>query len=544
MAVLDRQEARSYQLDGAWVGDRARAQSHVALPRGAETAGVVHAVQGKQHAMEAFKPVMLLHESRYRDVWLLEEIAGGGRRAAHLLKLPFNMRWEQVEPRLAEVVARLPDLAPDVPAFHGLLHTEDARWLLFQYVEGPSLAHYPAGDVPTSWIVGWLAHMLATLGRLHAQGWTVGGFGPADWLVSNAQPRLVDPGFLEQFFPAAMTMVRSPFRRAMLAPEDRHAAVRSAAGDLYSAGAIGYWLLSGHPPGQGEARASSRKTPLLERPTDGRAHALMTLRPDLPQPAAEVMARLIQFKPMHRGSAIDNLQHLAPVIPPLDVDQAPAWHGWAPVPADEAGPQPVESHAPAPPALPDPPPGPLHEFSHELVWLLHSRPLLAVSSLALAGLILLMGVQHATRHSAPQPPPPLAMQVQSGSVVCRMASRWQHLHQVAAGTELSADGRDDSVLAWNGGHLVLQSTSTAKLLGLAPDQVSLQLEQGTFQLDAGTVRWKLSCSGNTVDCLPGSKLQVVVGGARSTLQVDGGTVAVGTRSVTSGQSITLTRRSY
>ncbi len=75
--------------------------------------------------------------------------------------------------------------------------------------------------------------------------------------------------------------------------------------DMYLFGVLGYELLSGHAPYEARTTADWFKAHLQQEPRD-----LRELRPDVPQPLAELLRRCLAREPLHRPSARDAIRAL------------------------------------------------------------------------------------------------------------------------------------------------------------------------------------------------------------------------------------------
>lgn len=264
-----------------------------------------------------FKAVGLLKQSQLKAVSLVEEIGTNKRFAAYQLKTPSTLSKEQAESRLAQEAAALRNVShPNIPHFEGFLSTPTGNWFLFDYLEGYPLSQHK-GDtdkVPDEWILFWFNQILSILEQLHSNHVIVGGFEPKHFLVHDDRLYLVHVGILENLFPETLALLRSPERLTFTAPEHRHSIQTSVAGDLYSAGAVAYWLCTGKPPSFG-----------THVPQEQVQSAILALRPKFPVDVTKVITRLIQFQVSNRyPSAEDAHGELKPLVPRLAGQTPPA----------------------------------------------------------------------------------------------------------------------------------------------------------------------------------------------------------------------------
>jgi eukaryotic-like serine/threonine-protein kinase len=211
---------------------------------------------------------------RIGDYELLEEIAHGGmgvvwkarqvslnRTVALKMILAGQLAGEAAVRRLrteAEAAASLDH--PNIVAIHEVGEQEGQQFFSMQLVPGLSLAKHLA-DSSTQPSPQWTARLLATAARAvhyaHQRGILHRDLKPANILIdAQGQPHITDFGLAKMIASdtdltlSGMVMGTPHF----MSPEQAAGKVRqlTTATDIYSLGAVFYFMLTGRPPFQGE----------------------------------------------------------------------------------------------------------------------------------------------------------------------------------------------------------------------------------------------------------------------------------------------------
>ncbi|HEY3998273.1 MAG TPA: protein kinase, partial [Candidatus Xenobia bacterium] len=275
---------------------------------------------------KVYDPVALIKEDRSRTVSRVVEQATGRPLVAHQLHVPGALADAEVQRRLTQGAAALQRVRhPRIAACLGYQHTPTGDWLLCEAVEGYPLGSYDEAecqDIPDEWVVLWLHQMLELLEEVHGAGQVVGGLRPDHFLVTGHDLHLVHLGLMENLFPDTMALTRSAERLAFTAPEHQHSVLISTAGDLYSVGAIAWWLAIGSPP---------PLSPPLDRHTA--EMLIMTSRPSLEPEAVSALVQLLSFQAGERFSTASEARlALVPFLTTVTADTRPP-----PTPADMRG---------------------------------------------------------------------------------------------------------------------------------------------------------------------------------------------------------------
>ncbi|TVT58157.1 serine/threonine protein kinase [Amycolatopsis rhizosphaerae] len=210
-----------------------------------------------------------------------------------VLKLPRPHEVERLSTREA--------LEREVRALSGIVHpglprliddgtAESLPYIVIEYIDGPALDECIEDDGPLQPMEAALlgVQLLSAVAALHTRGLVHLDLKPANILLSDGKPILVDFGFA---YP-----IGSPQRKGFpsgtegySAPEQVACQPVSTAMDVYGVGAVLHESLTGHPPGEGGTRIPSMLEAFLD-PDPGR-------RPDTTT-AALMLAR--QVPPQHR----------------------------------------------------------------------------------------------------------------------------------------------------------------------------------------------------------------------------------------------------
>ncbi|HEY4002460.1 MAG TPA: hypothetical protein VGO93_26550, partial [Candidatus Xenobia bacterium] len=265
---------------------------------------------------EAYVAVGLVKEGRFSNASLVIERATRQKLVAFQLAAPGALPEPEAKRRFtigAEALQRLS--SPGIPRCMGYQHTLTGHWMLFEYIEGPPLSLFDGAGhgIADEWVAWWLYQMLGILEGLHGLGRVLGGLHPRHFVMSGQGLELVHLGLMENLFPEAVALTRTQERLAFTAPEHRHSVLISKAGDLYSVGAIAWWLAMGSPPPQAPPLASEVAQTLL-----------LQARPGLAPEAASVIARLLSFQAADRYStATEACDELTPGVPTVAPAQVP-----------------------------------------------------------------------------------------------------------------------------------------------------------------------------------------------------------------------------
>jgi len=182
----------------------------------------------------------------------------------------------------------------------------DRSYLVLEFVNGPTLEAVVRERGPLPWAEAceYVRQIALGLQHAHEQGMVHRDIKPANLLVSrdSGSPlgfivKIADFGIAKFTPPAAGAPGAGLTGTAdFVSPEQAYdARLADHRADLYSLGCVFHFLLAGHPPFAGGTAADKIRRHQLEAPTP-----IHLLRKDVPQPVAELVARLLAKDPNHR----------------------------------------------------------------------------------------------------------------------------------------------------------------------------------------------------------------------------------------------------
>jgi len=205
-----------------------------------------------------------------------------------------------------------------VVAIHNVESERDFPFLVMQYVPGRSLQERVECEGPLA-----VEEMLrigmqaaAGLAAAHAQGVIHRDVKPANILLENGVERalITDFGLARAADDASLThsgiVAGTPH---YMSPEQARGDTADARSDLFSLGAVLYFMAAGYPPFRAE-----RAVAVLNRICHDRHRPISEVRPQIPDELADVIDRLLEKKPDRRfASADDARRALADVLQQL-----------------------------------------------------------------------------------------------------------------------------------------------------------------------------------------------------------------------------------
>ncbi|MHB2017409.1 MAG: serine/threonine protein kinase [Candidatus Xenobia bacterium] len=506
-----------------------------------------------------FKPIGFFKRGRFSVVSLVLEKSTRQERLARLIIQPHRTTEIALLEGIDRVAQALRSLShPSVPRFDRLVEGEGGTWMFFHYISGVPLSTYILKEAAVSeaWVTWWLYHVLQTLNYLHSQPvpFVIGHLEPSDVLVNGDALSICDLGIAEDIYPEVAASARPALRYVnFIAPEQRHAISIRPASDLFSAGALAFWLLTGHAP-------------MITGPHSSGEHlaALTGVRPQLPLPVAELISRLLSFYPTLRpasaAEAADalrpHLQDMTGQTPPREKTSAfnlmaEETRAITEEPEAEEPPAPI-FQAPAPAA-----PAALRttawqELVEDLQWHVrtHRRQMAQRGAVAMVVLLLGAGIwllPAATRHT---PPPTQAvirpvLTVASGQVHARVPG-FPVLTSIMPGATF-ASGDNGATLQFDATVLFLDARTDVTCADGDAHHATLAVWSGHVRTVTGpdnTVVLRLA--GGVVTVSPNSELETSLAGSppHATIACTGGqaqfvTANAGPRALSAGTTLTL-----
>lgn len=230
--------------------------------------------------------------------------------------------------REAETAGRLQH--PDIVTIFDAGEAQDLAWIAMEYVRGEDLQRYtaPGRLLPVPQVLGVVARVAEALSYAHSQGVVHRDIKPANVMIDPAGTlvKVMDFGVarLDDTSRTRTGLVLGT--PSFMSPEQmagRHADGRS---DLYSLGVALFQLLTGHLPHEGDSMAE-----LMRQIVNVPAPDVRSLRPELPQELADVVALALEKRPeMRYADGLQMAQDLRTVAAAMAVMVPPD-----PGPADE-----------------------------------------------------------------------------------------------------------------------------------------------------------------------------------------------------------------
>src|SRR5262245_33734037 len=199
-----------------------------------------------------------------------------------------------------------------VVSIHDVEVSATHPYLVMQYLPGESLQSYVESHGPRDACdLVRIAHQIAAgLSAAHAQGLVHRDIKPGNIMLENGLGRVVitDFGLARAADDASLThsgiVAGTPY---YMAPEQARGEQADARTDLFSLGAVMYFMATGHPPFRAEQAMA-----VLHRICNDKQRPLYQLNPGLPDELISVIDRLLEKKPIRRfGSASEIQQVLA-----------------------------------------------------------------------------------------------------------------------------------------------------------------------------------------------------------------------------------------
>ncbi|MFV2196898.1 protein kinase domain-containing protein [Nocardiopsis sp. LOL_012] len=199
---------------------------------------------------------------------------------------------------------------------------DEVLYAVMELVQGRPLTAVlrESGPMPVPRAVDLVSQAASGLGAAHRAGIVHRDVKPSNLMVVEEGPgggtvKVLDFGI------ASLTAAETSRRLtrtggvmgtpAYMSPEQINGTRMSAAGDLYSLGAILYELLTGRPPFESPHPLAVLRMHMVERPRPAEE-----LRPDVPRPLSELVASMLAKAPQDRPAfAEEVLDGLAPFLP-------------------------------------------------------------------------------------------------------------------------------------------------------------------------------------------------------------------------------------
>ncbi|VTT97758.1 serine threonine protein kinase : Serine/threonine protein kinase OS=Rhodopirellula europaea 6C GN=RE6C_01857 PE=3 SV=1: Pkinase [Gemmataceae bacterium] len=240
--------------------------------------------------------------------------------AANLTDTPAARQAIQSEVRAAAQLNH-----PNIVTAYDANEINNRFYLVLELVDGPNLETLikERGPLPVSEACELLWQAAAGLEHAHARKMLHKDLKPTNLLVSRPSKtapelllKIADFG-VAKFSPTNEALAQTPSPGSWLgtadytAPEQtNHPQHADKAADLYSLGAVGYFLLTGQPPFPGGTVDEKARRHLWEEPA-----RLELVRPDTPPALAALLHQMLAKNPAHRpGSAAEVVARIENIL--------------------------------------------------------------------------------------------------------------------------------------------------------------------------------------------------------------------------------------
>jgi tRNA A-37 threonylcarbamoyl transferase component Bud32 len=324
LAVVAAAAANPAMRDGHVVPLFAQAAANLAFPAAIAIFAANRAAALQRRAFEAERRANQIGQYTLRrklgeggmgEVWLAEH---------GLLKRPCAVKF--VRPELAQNPATAARFAREVQAVTRLSHVNTVRiydygraddgsfYLVMEYLDGPTLEAlvHELGALPPGRAVYLLRQVCGALAEAHAADLVHRDLKPSNVIVASLGgqhdvAKLLDFGLVQDLSADADagltrtgTVLGTP---AYMSPEQAMGETVDARGDVYSLGAVAFFVLTGRPLFQGKTLGQLLAAHHAEPPP-----SLTDLRPEVPADLGTVIARCLAKKPGERFQSVVDLE--------------------------------------------------------------------------------------------------------------------------------------------------------------------------------------------------------------------------------------------
>ncbi|MBX3622410.1 MAG: serine/threonine protein kinase [Rhizobacter sp.] len=238
--------------------------------------------------------------------------------------------------REAETAGRLQH--PDIVTIFDAGEDQELAYIAMEYLKGDDLQAYtqPAKLLPVPTVLRIVARVADALGHAHSQGVVHRDIKPANVMVDLAADavKVTDFGIARVADSARTRTGMVLGTPSFMSPEQLAGRRVDGRSDLYSLGVMLFQLLTGRLPHRSDSMATLMHQIANEVPPDVR-----TLRPDLPEALAKVVAQLLEKRPEARYASGQQLSaDLRAIVTRMQASGTqPQPLGPADVPPDSSG---------------------------------------------------------------------------------------------------------------------------------------------------------------------------------------------------------------
>lgn len=191
---------------------------------------------------------------------------------------------------------------PNIVRVHTFERWRELRFIVMEYIDGVDLRQWSKTrrPIPLGQVLEFVSGVASGLAAAHRLGIVHRDVKPENVLLDpEGRPRLVDFGIARQgdvHLTREGLVMGSP---AYMAPEQIRGEAADQRADLYALGVLAYFLLAGREPFASENVAEVLRMQIEKPPPP-----LSSLRPGVPTPVEELIARLLSKDPSHRPESV------------------------------------------------------------------------------------------------------------------------------------------------------------------------------------------------------------------------------------------------
>ncbi len=199
--------------------------------------------------------------------------------------------------REAETAGRLQH--PDIVTIFDAGEAGDLAWIAMEFVKGADLQHYTVAGrlLPVPQVLEIVARVAEALSYAHTQGVVHRDIKPANVMVDldTGAVKVMDFGVARRDDSSRTRTGIVLGTPSFMSPEQMSGGRSDGRSDLYSLGAMLFQLLTGTLPFEGASMAE-----LMRKIVNEPAPDVRSLRPELPEPLADVVALALEKRPEMR----------------------------------------------------------------------------------------------------------------------------------------------------------------------------------------------------------------------------------------------------
>jgi eukaryotic-like serine/threonine-protein kinase len=264
---------------------------------------------------------------RIGDYEVLSPIGAGGMGCVYKVRHAISQRIEAlkvilpnasatpvIEERfLREIRVQASLEHPHIASLHNAFRVHDQLVMAMEYVEGVSLRDkLRSSGITLGQALEYASQVLGALAYAHGHGVVHRDIKPSNVMIgSHGMVKLLDFGLAISAIPGAKdleitqpgTMVGSPY---YISPEQARGEHADARSDIYSAGAMLYEMLTGHPPFQATSGSGGGAYAVIAAHLHQIPRSPAEVNPEVPEGLANIVLKALAKKPAERFRTADD----------------------------------------------------------------------------------------------------------------------------------------------------------------------------------------------------------------------------------------------